>query len=153
MTPRTILKSFDAARADALSATKRRAEGMRRVAPDNHVADAYYHGLRIGLVHAGQPASDALSAPRTRAYYEHDLTDLVIYASACGYVDGVGWGTDAAPYVGLLDLVIARHATGSRRGYARSIGRNERTLRRWASGEIPIQGAALELLRDALWMG
>lgn len=128
-----------------LTTVKRRADLWRGLAR-TPAAEAYYHGLRLGLVHAGRPESDEHGDARARAYYEVDTVDRTAYARSCGYVDGVQWETPTA-HVGLLRLAILLHAEGSARAYAGTIETDERTVRRWLAGDRPIQGVTLALLR------
>ena len=127
-----------------LTPAKRRADVFKRIARTNE-ARAYYEGLRLGLVHAGRPNTAQHGTARARAYHESDTVDVTAYARSCGYVDGVAWDSPTA-HVGLLRLAILLRADGSARAYAATIQTDERTVRRWLSGERPIAGVTLALL-------
>lgn len=127
-----------------LTTAKRRADlwrGLSRTDP----AREYYHGLRLGLVHAGAPESNQHGEARARAYYAVDTVDRTAYARSCGYVDGLAWESPTA-HVGLLRLAILLRADGSARAYAGTIETDERTVRRWLAGDRPIAGVTLALL-------
>lgn len=158
-----------------LTTAKRRADLWRGLSRTDEARD-YYHGLRLGLVHAAAPAGDGrvtelpgsgqpgfgvidadarliplpahryIGSPRARAFHEGDTVDVTAYARSCGFVDGTRTLT-GPQHVGLLRLAILLRADGSARAYAGQIETDERTVRRWLAGDRPIQGVTLALLQ------
>lgn len=127
-----------------------RADAMRQTAIDPEIGE-YWHGYRIGIVDSrgcpdGRPEMLAAVAP-----LRSGDVDRLRAARADGYVDGLLWA-ERGRRSGLVRLAIRRSGLSARHWAERELVRDERTVRRWVSGEVAIPDVALRRI-DVLLNG
>lgn len=128
----------------------RRVDLLRQVETDIELGE-YLHGYRKGLVDSracpdGRPELLALVV---QLGADAESTDRMRAARGDGYVDGLAWETPGRRS-GLVRMAIRRSGLPARRWAEQVMVRDERTVRRWISGDVDVPDVVLRRIEEIL---